>query len=38
MHPHLILGRAQPNLMDPAGDGKAVLDQVCHASGGLLPW
>ena len=38
MRPHLILDRAQPNLMDPAGDGKAVLKQLYKASGSLLPW
>jgi poly-gamma-glutamate synthesis protein (capsule biosynthesis protein) len=38
MRPHLILDRAQPNLLDPLGDGKAVLNQVFRASKGLLPW
>ncbi len=38
MRPHLILDKAQPNLMDPAGDGKAVLDPIWKASKGLLPW
>jgi hypothetical protein len=38
MHPHLILDRAQPNLLDPAGDGKVVMDQVYKASKALLPW
>jgi hypothetical protein len=38
MRPHLILDRAQPNLLDPAGDGKVVMDQVFKASKGLLPW
>jgi poly-gamma-glutamate capsule biosynthesis protein CapA/YwtB (metallophosphatase superfamily) len=38
MRPHLILGKAQPNFMDPAGSGKFVMDQVWKASEGLLPW
>jgi poly-gamma-glutamate capsule biosynthesis protein CapA/YwtB (metallophosphatase superfamily) len=38
MHPTLILDRAQPNLLDPSGDGNVVLDQVYGASKGLLPW
>jgi len=38
MRPHLILDRAQPNLLDPAADGKVVMDQVYKASKGLLPW
>jgi poly-gamma-glutamate capsule biosynthesis protein CapA/YwtB (metallophosphatase superfamily) len=38
MRPHIILGRAQPNFMDPTGDGAIVLDQVWEASKGLLPW
>jgi hypothetical protein len=39
MRPHLILGKAQPNVMDPAGfGGKFVMDQVWGASEGLLPW
>ncbi len=38
IRPHLILDRAQPNFMDPAGDGKAVLKQLYDASGDLLPW
>ena len=39
MRPHLILGKAQPNLMDPAGTGGAfVMNQVWDASAGLLPW
>src|SRR5581483_11016766 len=37
MHPHLILGGAQPNFLDPAGDGRVVLGQVFAASKGLLP-
>jgi hypothetical protein len=38
MRPHLILGKAQPNFLDPQGDGKAVLNQLYRASEGLLPW
>jgi len=38
IRPHLILGRAQPNFLDPAGDGKAVMSQMFKASKGLLPW
>jgi hypothetical protein len=38
MRPHIILDRAQPNLMDPAGAGKIVMDQVLNASKASLPW
>jgi poly-gamma-glutamate synthesis protein (capsule biosynthesis protein) len=38
MRPHIILDRAQPNFLDPAGDGKIVMGQVFSASKGLLPW
>ena len=38
MRPHIILDRAQPNFLDPAGDGGIVLGQVYSASKGLLPW
>jgi poly-gamma-glutamate synthesis protein (capsule biosynthesis protein) len=39
MRPHLILGKAQANFMDPAGlGGKFVMDQVWGASEGLLAW
>ena len=40
MRPHLILDKAQPNLMDPAGSGKVVMGQVFGASDqlDLLPW
>ncbi len=37
IHPHLILDYSQPNLMDPLGSGKVVLDQVFKGSKGL-PW
>jgi poly-gamma-glutamate capsule biosynthesis protein CapA/YwtB (metallophosphatase superfamily) len=38
MRPHIILDKAQPNFLDPAGDGKVVMGQVYMASRGLLPW
>jgi poly-gamma-glutamate capsule biosynthesis protein CapA/YwtB (metallophosphatase superfamily) len=38
MRPHIILDKAQPNLMDPAGSGKVVMGQIFGASKGLLPW
>jgi hypothetical protein len=38
MHPTLILDQAQPNFLDPAGDGKVILGQLYDASKGLLPW
>jgi len=38
IRPHIILDRAQPNFLDPAGDGKVVMGQVYSASEGLLPW
>jgi poly-gamma-glutamate capsule biosynthesis protein CapA/YwtB (metallophosphatase superfamily) len=38
IRPHLILGKAQPNFMDPMGSGKVVMDQVWGASKGLLAW
>lgn len=37
LHPHLVLDYAQPNLMDPMGSGKVVLDQIFKASK-FLPW
>ena len=38
MRPHIILDKAQPNFLDPAGDGKAVLGPMFFASKGLLPY
>jgi poly-gamma-glutamate synthesis protein (capsule biosynthesis protein) len=38
MRPHIILNKAQPNFLDPAGAGKFVMGQVFAASKGLLPW
>jgi poly-gamma-glutamate synthesis protein (capsule biosynthesis protein) len=38
IHPHIILDKAQPNFLDPAGAGRVVMGQVFTASKGLLPW
>ena len=38
MRPHLILDKAQPNFMDPAGSGAVVMNQVWKASSTTLPW
>ncbi|HEY7968602.1 MAG TPA: CapA family protein [Candidatus Limnocylindrales bacterium] len=38
MRPHVILDKAQPNFLDPAGDGRVVLGQIYDASKGMLPW
>ena len=38
MRPHIILDKAQPNFLDPAGDGRVVLGQIFNASKGLLDW
>jgi poly-gamma-glutamate synthesis protein (capsule biosynthesis protein) len=38
MRPHVILDKAQPNFMDPAGTGRVVLGQLYDASRKLLPW
>jgi poly-gamma-glutamate synthesis protein (capsule biosynthesis protein) len=38
MRPHIILDKAQPNFLDPAGDGRVVMGQIFGASKGLLPW
>jgi Bacterial capsule synthesis protein PGA_cap len=38
MRPHIILDKAQPNFLDPAGDGRVVMGQVFDASRGMLPW
>jgi poly-gamma-glutamate capsule biosynthesis protein CapA/YwtB (metallophosphatase superfamily) len=38
IHPHIILDKAQPNFLDPAGEGRVVMGQVFTASNGLLPW
>jgi hypothetical protein len=38
MRPHIILDKAQPNFLDPTGDGRVVMGQVFNASKGLLDW
>jgi hypothetical protein len=38
MRPHIILDKAQPNFLDPAGDGRVVMGQIYDASKGMLPW
>jgi len=38
LRPTLILDRCQPNLLDPAGDGSTLLNDVRKASAGLLDW
>jgi len=38
MHPHIILDKAQPNFLDPTGDGRVVMGQIYDASKGMLPW
>jgi poly-gamma-glutamate synthesis protein (capsule biosynthesis protein) len=38
MRPHVILDKAQPNFLDPAGDGRIVLGQIYDASKRTLPW
>jgi Bacterial capsule synthesis protein PGA_cap len=38
MRPHVILDKAQPNFLDPAGGGKVVMGDMFDASKGLLPY
>ena len=38
MRPHIILNKAQPNFLDPAGDGRVVMNQVFGGPKGMLPW
>ncbi|MGZ9161183.1 MAG: CapA family protein, partial [Candidatus Limnocylindrales bacterium] len=38
MRPHIILDKAQPNFLDPAGDGRSVMGPIYDASKGLLPY
>ncbi len=38
LEPTVILGGAQPNLLNPATDGRVVLGQLYDASGKMLPW
>ncbi len=35
IRPHVILDKAQPNLLDPAGSGKVVMDRVFKNSAHL---
>jgi poly-gamma-glutamate capsule biosynthesis protein CapA/YwtB (metallophosphatase superfamily) len=37
LHPTLIID-GQPNLLDPAGDGRATLDRIRTVSASLLGW
>ena len=37
LHPTLILELVQPNLLDPGGDGAAVIERMRRASAGLRP-
>jgi poly-gamma-glutamate synthesis protein (capsule biosynthesis protein) len=38
LHPTLLIDQAQPNFMDPAGDGAVVIEQMQEASTDLLPY
>jgi hypothetical protein len=38
LHPTIIVDQAQPNLLDPEGDGQRVIDLVRDGSQGLLPY
>jgi hypothetical protein len=38
IHPTIELDRSQPNLLDPARDGRVVLDRVRDASRAFLDW
>lgn len=38
LQPTVMIDGAQVGLMDPAGDGHAVLDAIRRASSGLLSW
>jgi hypothetical protein len=38
IHPTIELDHSQPNLLDPARDGRVVLDRVRDASGTFLHW
>jgi hypothetical protein len=37
LHPTLILGGVQPNLLDPAGGGNALLRAIRASSARLRP-
>lgn len=38
LHPTILIDKSQPNLLDPAGDGRVVLDRVRKASRATLGW
>jgi poly-gamma-glutamate synthesis protein (capsule biosynthesis protein) len=38
LHPTIELDRSQPNLLDPAADGRVVLDRMKAASRRILAW
>jgi poly-gamma-glutamate capsule biosynthesis protein CapA/YwtB (metallophosphatase superfamily) len=38
LHPHVLIGGVQPNLLDPDGAGRRVLDPLFAASTRHLPW
>lgn len=38
LRPTLVIDQAQPNLLDPVGDGQRVLKRIRDASRGLLPY
>jgi hypothetical protein len=38
IHPTIELDRSQPNLLDPARDGRVVLNRVRDASRPFLDW
>jgi poly-gamma-glutamate capsule biosynthesis protein CapA/YwtB (metallophosphatase superfamily) len=38
LHPTIELDRSQPNLLDPTGDGRVVIDRIRAASRTFLGW
>jgi hypothetical protein len=38
LHPTLMVDHSQANLLDPAGDGRRVLDRIRVASARTLHW
>ncbi len=38
LHPTIELDRSQPNLLDPTGDGRVVIDRIRAASRAFLGW
>jgi poly-gamma-glutamate capsule biosynthesis protein CapA/YwtB (metallophosphatase superfamily) len=38
LNPTIMVASSQTNLLDPAGDGAAVIDQIRSASGRYLSW